>query len=101
MTHSGLLSCIWSTGLAQHCQPLWGTAPTRTIGLPVGRAFNADCAHGDFIGSRIAAADRAAQAPDIGQRPCGGQTCWLEQDGSLRWPVIGSGSPDWADRTAG
>ena len=87
----GLLSCIWSTGLAQHCQPLWGTAPTRTIGLPVGWAFQTDCAHGDFIGDRIAAAHRAAQAPDIGQRACGGQTWWLEQDGTGGWPAIGSG----------
>ena len=86
--------CIWSTGLAQHCQPLWGTAPTRTVGLPVGWAFEADCAHGDFIGSRIAAADRAAQAPDIGQRACGGRIGWLEQDGTGGGPAIGSGSAD-------
>src|SRR6266542_3201729 len=90
----GLLSCIWSTGLAQQCQPLWWTAPTRTIGLPVGWAFDADCAHGDFIGGRIAAADRAAQTPDIGQRACGGQTCWLEQDRTGGGPAIGSGSAD-------
>ena len=64
------------------------------IGLPVSWAFETDCAYGDFIGSRIAAADGAAQAPDIGQRACVGRTGWLEQDRTLGWPAIGSGSAD-------
>ncbi len=64
------------------------------IGLPVSWAFETDCAYGDFIGSRIAAADGAAQAPDIGQRACVGRTGWLEQDRTLGRPAIGSGSAD-------
>ena len=64
------------------------------IGLPVSWAFETDCAYGDFIGSRIAAVDGAAQTPDIGQRACVGRTGWLEQDRTLGWPAIGSGSAD-------
>jgi hypothetical protein len=69
---TGRLRFVWSAGLAQHYEPLWWTAPTRSIGLPISCGFEADRAYGDFIGSRIATAYRATKAPDIGQLARGG-----------------------------